>query len=133
MRRSAALCAAALVLLTTSCKQKTSSDAKVPITPPADSSHQQMTAARTPVQLQLDSGNIAYRARDYAGARAHYMQATRMDSTAAAAWFGVYMAEDRLGNKAQAEYAMKRASALNPTFGQPDPHAQPQQKKESKT
>ncbi|HEX6560263.1 MAG TPA: hypothetical protein VF021_12395 [Longimicrobiales bacterium] len=132
MRRCAALVAvAAAALLATSCKQKPASEGKVPLTPPADSIHQQAAAA-TPFQLQLDSGNVAYRAKDYPGARAHYMRATAMDSLSAAGWFGVYMAEDKLGNRAQADYAMKRARELNPAFNAPV-HGAPAPGKEDRT
>jgi tetratricopeptide (TPR) repeat protein len=115
-RRAAFLALAALTLLATSCKQKTTSTGKVPLTPPADSIHQKAMAAPTPFQLQLDSGNAAYRAKDYKGARDHYTRATKMDSTSAAGWFGVYMAEDKLGNRTAADDAMKKARALNPAF-----------------
>jgi Flp pilus assembly protein TadD len=132
MKRSAALLAAAVVLFATSCKPKSSSEnAKVPITPSADSAHGALAAA-TPFQTQLDSGNVAFRAKDYSLARAHFMHATEIDSTNAAAWFGVYMAEDKLGNKAQADYAIKRAQQLNPAFKNANPH-DAAAKQESKT
>lgn len=133
MKRSAALLAAAVVLFATSCKQNPSPDnAKVPITPPADSVHAAM-ATPTPFQFQLDSGNVAFRAKDYTRARAHFMRATEIDSTNAAAWFGVYMAEDKLGNKAEADYAMKKAQELNPSFKGANPHGSDATKPESKT
>ena len=130
MTRSAALLIAAMVLFTTSCKDKTSQQSKIPLKPPADSIHQ--ANALTPFKVQLDSGNAAYSAKDYARAREHYTRATEMDSTKAAAWFGVYMAEDKLGNHAAADYAMKRATQLNPEFQGANPHATPE-KKENKT
>lgn len=133
MRRSAALVAvAAVALLATSCKQKPASEGKIPLTPPADSIHQP-TAAMTPFRAQLDSGNTAYRAKDYTRAREHYIRATKLDSLSGAGWFGVYMAEDKLGNKAQADYAMKRARELNPAFNAPDVHGAPAPKKEGTT
>lgn len=135
MNRSAALLAAAVALFATSCQKKPSTEnAKVPITPPADSVHAAVAAA-TPFRAQLDSGNLAFRAKDYAGARGHFMRATEIDSTNAAGWFGVYMAEDKLGNKAEADYALKRAQQLNPAFKESGPHGTmpPTEKKESTT
>lgn len=112
---------AALVVLTTSCADTASDEAKVPLGgAPADSIHQgAVTGVATPLQAQLDSGNLAFRADDYTRARAYYLRATEMDSTFAPAWFGLYMAEDKLGNKEQADAAMKRARDLNPAFGEP--------------
>ena len=120
MKRSAVLFIAAIGLLATSCK-KTPDAAKIPISPPSDSVHQQL-GETSPFQAQLDSGNVAYRAKDYTRAREHYTRATEADSTVAAGWYGVYMAEDKLGNRAAADYAMKRASALNPEFDSMNPH-----------
>lgn len=66
------------------------------------------------VLAALDSGNLAYRDRRYADARAHYREATRLADDAAAAWFGLYMAELALGNPDAAQAAMDRARALAP-------------------
>lgn len=64
------------------------------------------------VTVHLDSGNAAYRAGDYPGARRQYRAAVGEDSTAAAAWFGVYMAERALGNELAADSALSRAGDL---------------------
>jgi len=88
-------------------------------------------AARPAVELgaasQLDSGNTSYRARDYTGALAHYRAAAERQPRLAAAWFGVYMAQAALGDKAGADSAMARAQSLDPgmtaghpTAGQPE-------------
>lgn len=63
---------------------------------------------------QLDSGNTAYRAKDYAGALAHYRTATETEPRSAAGWFGVYMAQSALGNKAAADSALAHAQRLDP-------------------
>ncbi len=63
---------------------------------------------------QLDSGNAAFRAKDYTGALAHYRGAAERQPQLAAAWFGVYMAQSALGNKTAADSAMRRAQALDP-------------------
>ena len=68
-------------------------------------------------QALLDSGNAAYRAEDYARARTHYTRAVQLDSTVAAGWFGLYMAEQKAGNAAEADRAMKRAQAISPSLG----------------
>lgn len=58
------------------------------------------------VTVFLDSGNAAYRAGDYGGARRHFRAVVREDSTVAAGWFGVYMAERALGNESAADSAL---------------------------
>lgn len=63
---------------------------------------------------QIDSGNTAYKAKDYKGALGHYRVATQRQPSLAAAWFGVYMAESALGNAAAADSAMKRVQAIAP-------------------
>ncbi len=62
----------------------------------------------------LDSGNAAYRARDYAQALRYYQEAVEVDDDVAAGWFGVYMAQLALGNTAAADSAMARAQQLQP-------------------
>lgn len=74
------------------------------------------------VILHLDSGNAAYRAGDYESARRHYRAVVREDSTAAAGWFGVYMAERALGNEPAADSALERAGSLSDA---PDMHPAP--------
>jgi tetratricopeptide (TPR) repeat protein len=62
----------------------------------------------------IDSGNEAYREGRYDASLEHYREATRIEPDAAAAWFGVYMAELALGNAAAAEQALERARAAAP-------------------
>lgn len=69
------------------------------------------------VTAPLDSGNAAYRAGDYGEARRHFRAAVDADSTAASAWFGVYMAERALGNEAAADSALRRAGSLGDAPG----------------
>jgi len=66
------------------------------------------------VVAQLDSGSAAFSSRDYAGALRHYQAAVAGDSTVAAAWFGVYMAQTALGDQRAAEDAFARARSLEP-------------------
>jgi Flp pilus assembly protein TadD len=64
------------------------------------------------VAEHVDSGNVLYRARDYAGARAQFREAVRLGPDVPVAWFGLQIAEHALGNKAAADSAMSRAEAL---------------------
>jgi hypothetical protein len=61
------------------------------------------------LKAHLDSGNAAYSDQKYDVARDHYRRAVALDSTLSAAWFGIYMAETKLGNKAAADSAIVRA------------------------
>jgi tetratricopeptide (TPR) repeat protein len=74
------------------------------------------TRAELPAELveHLDSGNAAYRARDFEEARDQYRAAVALDSTSTAAWFGLSMAERALGNADAAAEALKRAQDLAP-------------------
>lgn len=110
MKRNAALVAlTAVTLYATSCQQGPPSAAGVAAAPAEDSVHKATAAA--PLSALLDSGNAAFRSQEYASARDFYTRAIQLDSTFAAGWFGVYMAEDKLGNAETAAYAMQRAMA----------------------
>jgi tetratricopeptide (TPR) repeat protein len=62
----------------------------------------------------VDSGNAAFKAKDYQRALGHYREATRLDDDAAAPWFGIYMVQRALGNLAAADSALKRAQKVAP-------------------
>src|SRR5690606_18019454 len=62
----------------------------------------------------LDSGNAAFRNREYAAARAHYLRAVQLGPDQSAAWFGLSMVERQLGNIPAADSAMDRVRALAP-------------------
>lgn len=66
------------------------------------------------VRAELEAGNAAYREDDFETALAHYTEATRMAPELAAAWFGVSMAQEALGNVAEAQEAMQKAMDLAP-------------------
>ena len=66
------------------------------------------------VVAQLDSGSAAFRLNDFEGALAHYTRVTEMAPDVGAGWFGVYMAEDALGNADAAREALERARSLVP-------------------
>jgi tetratricopeptide (TPR) repeat protein len=63
---------------------------------------------------QLDSGNVAYREGDYDGALAYYVRVTEMAPDDATGWFGIYMAQEALGNRAAADSAIAEARRRNP-------------------
>ena len=63
---------------------------------------------------QLDSGNVAYRAGDYQQALGHYRRVIEMAPDDATGWFGIYMAQDALGNRAAADSAIAEARRRNP-------------------
>lgn len=60
----------------------------------------------------LDRGNAAYAADSFAAALEHYTEATRLGPEVAAAWFGVGMAQEALGDTTAARDAMRRARDL---------------------
>ncbi len=66
------------------------------------------------VTAQLDSGSAAFRADDYQAALAHYTKATEIAPDVAAAWFGVYMAHEALGDADAAGEALAKAQAVEP-------------------
>lgn len=66
------------------------------------------------VVAQLDSGSAAFRADDHQKALAHYTRATEIAPEVAAAWFGIYMAQQALGNAAAAKEALDRAQSVEP-------------------
>ncbi len=64
--------------------------------------------------VQLDSGNAAYRAKDYPAALTHYRSAAARQPGLAAAWMGIAMAQNALGNKTAADSAMRKVEELAP-------------------
>jgi tetratricopeptide (TPR) repeat protein len=84
------------------------------------------------IQLQLDSGNIAYRERDYPEALRHFNAVVLLDPNLAAGWYGVGMTEAALGDGAAAESAMAQVHRLAPDLplqhpsnaAPPNPHGQ---------
>jgi hypothetical protein len=69
------------------------------------------------VAAQLDSGNTAYRAKDYQKALGHYRQAANMAPEFTAAWFGMYMAETALGDTAAADSAKAHLGSMGQAAG----------------
>jgi tetratricopeptide (TPR) repeat protein len=109
MRREVTLLTAALLL---SACQRPDEQRTEDLT--ADQVRQARESLAPGVAAQLDSGNAAYRQRDYDAALRHYQAAVGHDANAAAGWFGIYMAHAALGNQAAADSAMRRAQSLQP-------------------
>ena len=63
---------------------------------------------------QLDSGNTAYKAKDWERALRHYRAVTQMDEDMPAGWFGIYMTEMARGNAPAADSALRRAQKHAP-------------------
>ncbi len=58
-------------------------------------------------QVLLDSGNVAFRQKDFAAAQAYYQKAAEAAPGHAAPWFGTYMVGQATGNKALADSALR--------------------------
>lgn len=74
------------------------------------------TRAQLPPEVveALDAGSEAYRADDFEGALEHYTRAAELAPDEASGWFGVYMANEALGDTAAAEAALETARELAP-------------------
>lgn len=75
----------------------------------AEPARDTLATAAPGVRTYLDSANAAYSKQSYEAARGYYLKVTELDSALSAGWFGVYMAESKLGNKAAADAAIARA------------------------
>lgn len=81
---------------------------------PAEALQQQRESLPPELVAHLDSGSTLYRADDFEGALEHYRRVTELDEDVAAGWFGVYMAEQALGNEEAAREALERAQSVAP-------------------
>ena len=63
----------------------------------------------------LDSGNALYRAGKYQLALTKYRAAAKLAPANAAPYYGMFMAADKLGNKALADSAAKAVAARDPS------------------
>lgn len=63
---------------------------------------------------RLDSGNAAMRDDAYETALAHYRRVVELEPDQASGWFGLFMANNALGNGTAADSALRRAQALVP-------------------
>jgi len=76
--------------------------------------HAPEPAANTQLRSQalIDSGNVAFHAKDYEGAAKRYASAAAVKPDDPAAYFGLGMALSRLGRDDDAREAYARARAL---------------------
>jgi tetratricopeptide (TPR) repeat protein len=84
------------------------------------------------LQIQLDSGNAAYRTRDYHAALRHFENAAEIAPGLAAGWYGIGMTQAALGNREAADSAMMEVHRLapevplqHPGAAPPNPHQNP--------
>jgi Flp pilus assembly protein TadD len=101
-----------LAVATATCKPAEAPPAEVPQAREAAPAAQSVVSPET--AAQLDSGSVAFRADDFAGALGHYTKATELAPDLAAAWFGVFMAQEALGNAQAAQEALAKTQALEP-------------------
>jgi tetratricopeptide (TPR) repeat protein len=67
-------------------------------------------------QTQLDSGNAAYRRHDYKASVKFFNKAAKADPQNISGWYGVYMAETKLGNKEEAAKARAIVARMAPAM-----------------
>ncbi len=75
------------------------------VAPAADSQANPHETMSPEARAALDSGNAQYRAGKYAEALKSYRQSSSLAPLNAAPFFGIYMAAEKLGNKALADSA----------------------------
>lgn len=76
-------------------------------------------------QALLDSGNAAFRRKDYQGALAYYAKSAQESPTHAAPWFGTYMVGQAMKDSALADSAMRMVRQRAPEM-QSHPTGTPQ-------
>ena len=81
------------------------------VDPKGEETHAQLAPE---VVAQLDSGMVAFREERIDDALRYYKRVTELDPALAAGWFGVYMAQHRLGNTLAADSALERARRSAP-------------------
>ena len=65
-------------------------------------------------RAELDLANVAYRAGDYETALSHFERVVEMAPDDATGWFGIFMAQNALGNAEAAEEALAEARSRAP-------------------
>lgn len=65
-------------------------------------------------QTALDSGNIAYRRHDYKASLKFFREAAKADPKNISGFYGIYMAESKLGNAAEAAKAREVVAKMAP-------------------
>lgn len=75
--------------------------------PPVGSAGAALPELTTAARAALDSGNAAYRAKNFPLALRHYREATRSAPTHASPWFGIFMVAQATQNTALADSARR--------------------------
>jgi tetratricopeptide (TPR) repeat protein len=107
---SACTLAAASVVLATACESEDFGE-RTTLSSRVGSATEALPPA---LQLQLDSGNVAFRDREYEEALRHFGAAIRMDPQLAAGWYGLGMTHGAMGDTAAADSAMLQVHVLAP-------------------
>ena len=83
----------------------------------AEQSDQRRDAWPEGVAVQVDSANTLYAAQEYEAAAEIYRGLAEEHDNIGTIWFGLYMAENALGNQEAAMAAMERAESISPGLG----------------
>lgn len=89
----------------------TPADGQLPPGHPSLASANPLPAA---AKIYLDSGNVAYRAKQYETARRYYSQAAALAPDHGAPWFGIYMVGEVTKNKKLADSALAEVKKRTP-------------------
>ena len=105
--RAIGLLALPALLAAGACKQQSKQPAKTPLSAMAggDSTANPHTTMSPDARAALDSGNAEYRAGKYDAALKNYRKASELAPLNAAPFYGIYMAAEKLNNKALADSA----------------------------
>ena len=76
------------------------------------SGEEQRAAWGPEVTAHVDAGNQAIRADSFGVAKEHFQAVTGLKPDLAVGWFGLYMAEQGLGNEEAAAAALERAQSI---------------------
>lgn len=77
-----------------------------------DEARQQRESWAPELTTHIDAGNEAIRADSFDVAREHFVTATTLAPDVAAAWFGLYLAEQGRGDTEAAMEALERAQSI---------------------
>ncbi len=76
------------------------------------SGEEQRAAWGPEVTAHVDAGNLAIRADSFEVAKEHFLAVTELKPDLAVGWFGLYMAEQGLGDDEAASGALARAQSI---------------------
>lgn len=126
----------AIVLIVGACERQTPPDRGAPRQDlAAKAAADSIALALSPAaKAQLDSGNVRFRSKDFAGALRYYRRAAQESPAHAAPLFGIYMVGRATADTALADSAMAGIRARNtvPPHDLPDSIARPRPRTDSK-